>query len=50
MTIEVMRLSQKHREVILLYYYENMTTDEDEPLPGVFICDDRHVRITSYTL
>ena len=22
----------------------------DEPLPGVFICDDRHVRITSYTL
>ena len=28
LTIEVMRLSQKHREVILLYYYENMTTDE----------------------
>jgi len=28
LSIEVMRLSQKHREVILLYYYENMTTDE----------------------
>ena len=33
--IEVMRLSQKHREVILLYYYENMTTDEIAQALGV---------------
>ena len=35
MTIEVMRLSQKYREVILLYYYENMTTDEIAQALGV---------------
>ena len=35
LTIEVMRLSQKHREVILLYYYENMTTDEIAQALGV---------------
>ena len=35
LTIEVMRLSQKHREVILLYYFENMTTDEIAQALGV---------------
>ena len=35
LTIEIMRLSQKHREVILLYYYENMTTDEIAQALGV---------------
>ena len=35
LTIEVMRLSQKNREVILLYYYENMTTDEIAQALGV---------------
>lgn len=28
LTVEVMQLPQKYREVILLYYYECMTTDE----------------------
>ena len=30
--------------------FSRFPVKSDEPLPGVFICDDRHVRITSYTL
>lgn len=35
LTLEVMRLSQKHREVILLYYYETMTTEEIAQVLGI---------------
>ena len=35
LTCEVMRLSQKDREVILLYYYEAMTTEEIAQTLGV---------------
>ena len=35
LTFEVMRLSQKDREVILLYYYEAMTTEEIAQTLGV---------------
>lgn len=35
LTLEVMQLSQKYREVILLYYYEDMTTDEIAQALGV---------------
>ena len=35
LTCEVMQLSQKHREVVLLYYYEAMTTDEIAQALGI---------------
>lgn len=35
LTLEVMRLSQKHREVILLYYYETMTVEEIAQALGI---------------
>ena len=35
LTLEVMRLSQKDREVILLYYYEAMTTEEIAQALGI---------------
>ena len=35
LTLEVMQLPQRHREVILLYYYENMTVEEIAQALGV---------------
>ena len=35
LTVEVMRLPQKYREAVLLYYYEAMTTDEIAQALGV---------------
>lgn len=35
LTVEVMQLSQKYREAILLYYYESMTTDEIAQALGI---------------
>ena len=35
LAVEVMRLPQKYREAVLLYYYEAMTTDEIAQALGV---------------